>query len=292
MRPMWKGFMSFGLVTIPVQLYSAIEGHDEAKFNLLHSKDKGRIRYKRTCESCNEEVAWGDIVKGLEQPDGSFVEFTEEDFEKADVAGSSTIDIQDFVKGAEIDPKYFERPGYLEPQKGGERPYALLREALRKAEKVGVAKLVIRSRQHLACVKPDGNGIVLEFMRFADEVRSMNELKLPPAEEARERELELALKLIEDMTQTFEIGKYKDDYREKLAEIIREKVAGQPAAVAGEAPAATKVTDLMAVLERSLAERVSQKPAAPATAAVGKPAPKPKPSGRQPAGGKKTKKGD
>jgi len=287
---MWKGFMSFGLVTIPVQLYSAIEGHEEAKFNLLHAKDKGRIRYKRTCETCNEEVAWQDIVKGLEQPDGSYVELTDEDFEKADVTGSSTIDIQDFVKSAEIDPKYFERPGYLEPQKGGERPYALLREALRKAEKVGIAKLVIRSRQHLACVKPDGDAIVLEFMRFADEVRGMEELKLPPAEEAREREIELAMKLIEDMTGAFEIKKYKDDYRERLSEIIREKVAGHVPAEAGDAPVATKVTDLMAVLERSLAER-GAKPVTATAAAVGKPANKSKPSGRQPAA-KKPKKGD
>jgi DNA end-binding protein Ku len=278
--------MSFGLVTIPVHLYSAVDAHDEVKFNLLHGKDKGRIRYKRTCETCGEEVAWGDIVKGIEQEDGQWVEFSDEDFEKADVSGSSTIDIQDFVQAAEIDPKYFERPAYLEPQKGGERPYALLREALRKSEKVGIAKLVIRTRQQLACLKPDGDAILLEFMRFADEVRSMSDLKLPPAEEARERELELAMRLISDMTAPFEITKYKDDYREKLHEMIKEKAAGLVAAH-GEAPAATKVTDLMAQLEKSLAERTARPVAT--TAAVGKPASKPRPSGRQHAARKSKK---
>jgi len=270
-RPMWKGFMSFGLVTIPVQLYSAIDAHDEVKFNLIHAKDKGRIRYKRTCESCGEEVAWPDVVKGIEHGDGQYVEFTEADFEKADVHGTSTIDIQDFVSAAEIDPKYFERPAYLEPQKGGERPYALLREALRKAGKVGLAKIVIRSRQHLACVKPDGNGILLEMMRFADEVRSPEGLKLPPAEEARERELDLATKLIADMTVAFEIGKYKDDYRERLAEMIREKTSGLEPVAHGEAGGPTKIVDLMAVLEKSLAERTTK----PAAAASAKPTERP-----------------
>ncbi len=269
--------MSFGLVTIPVQLYSAIDSHDEVKFHLLHGKDKGRVRYRRTCEACGEEVPWQDVVKGIEHGEG-YIEFTDEDFEKADVQGSSTIDIQDFVNAVEIDPKYFERPAYLEPQKGAERPYVLLREALRKAGKVGLAKLVIRSRQHLACLKPDGDGILLELMRFADEVRGTDDLKLPRGEEARERELELAQKLIEGMTVPFQISKYKDDYREKLEEIVREKTAGMQPLVHGETPAATKVNDLMATLEKSLAERVSNAPAA-TSAAVGKP--KTKTSGRQ-----------
>jgi DNA end-binding protein Ku len=265
-----------------------VDGHDELKFHLLHAKDKGRVRYRRTCEACGEEVPWQDVVKGIEHGEG-YIEFTDEDFEKADVQGSSTIDIQDFVNAVEIDPKYFERPAYLEPQKGAERPYVLLREALRKAGKVGLAKLVIRSRQHLACVKPDGDGILLELMRFADEVRGTGDLKLPKGEEARERELDLAQKLIEDMTVPFQIAKYKDDYREKLEEIVREKTAGAEPIVHGEAPAATKVADLMAVLEKSLAERGANPPAA--AVAVGKPAAKPRPSGRQ-SSGRKPKKDD
>ena len=269
--------MSFGLVTIPVQLYSAVDSHDELKFHLLHAKDKGRVRYRRTCETCGEEVPWQDVVKGIEHGEG-YIEFTDEDFEKADVQGSSTIDIQDFVNASEIDPKYFERPAYLEPQKGADRPYVLLREALRKSAKVGLAKIVIRSRQHLACVKPDGDGILLELMRFADEVRGTGDLKLPKGEDARERELELAERLIADMTVPFEIAKYKDDYREKLEEIVREKTAGAPVVTHGESPAATKVTDLMETLEKSLAA-LGTKPATPASAAVGKP--KSKTSGRQ-----------
>ncbi|HZV03075.1 MAG TPA: Ku protein [Planctomycetota bacterium] len=293
MRPTWKGFMSFGLVTIPVHLYSAIDQHEETKFNLLHSKDQGRIRYKRTCESCGEEVAWGDIVKGFEHADGQWVTFTDDDFDKADVQGSSTIDIQEFVKAPEIDPKFFERPCYLEPQKGGERPFALLRDALKKADKVGVAKLVMRSRQHLCCIKPDGLGIVLEIMRFADEVRPQTELKLPPVEEGRPKELELAERLIDGMTGPFDITRYKDDYREKLDEIIREKIAGLPPAPVGEAPAPTRVADLMAVLEKSLAERTGKSaapvPAAVApSAAIGKPTSKSRASGRA----KKAKKED
>jgi DNA end-binding protein Ku len=258
MRPSWKGFMSFGLVTIPVQLYNAVEAAEEIHFSLLHKKDMGKIRNKRFCEVDGEEVEWGDIVKGYKHED-SYIEITEEDLDKADVASSSTIDILDFAKAEEIDPKYFERPCYLEPQKGGEKPYALLREALKQSHRVGIAKIVMRTREHLCCVKPDGDGIVLEIMRFADEVRSMADLKLPPASEARERELALASKLIDDMTSPFDVKKYRDEYKAKLEAIIQEKIAGREPVVQGAAPAPTKVTDLMAVLERSLAERGTAK---------------------------------
>lgn len=252
MGPMWKGFVSFGLVTIPVRLYSAIERAEEIRFHLLHAKDRGKIRNKRVCELEGVEVAWQDIVKGYEVAKGEYVEITDEDLAKADVRAAQTVDILDFVKADEIDPKYFEQPYYIEPQKGSEKPYALLREALRRSGKVGVAKVVLRSREQLTCVRPDGNALVLEVMRFANEVREPADLNLPQAALAREAELGLAEELVDRMSAPFDITKYKDELKEKLEAIIREKIAGREPTPRGEAPKPTSVVDLMAALERSL----------------------------------------
>jgi DNA end-binding protein Ku len=252
---MWKGFLSFGLVTIPVQLYSAVESREELHFNLLHKKDDGKIRYQRVCEVDGEAVEWADVVKGWKTPDGGYVEVTDEDFEKADVARSSTIDIQDFCAAAEIEPSYFDRPLFIAPQKGGEKPYALLREALKERGRVGVAKVVLRQREQLCCVRPVGDALELEILRFADEVRDPGELDLPGAKGVPARELALAGRLVDEMTAPFDIKQYKDEYKAKLRAIIDEKVAGKEPAPRGEAPKATRVTDLMKVLERSLATR-------------------------------------
>jgi len=267
MRSMWKGFMTFGLVTIPVRLYSAVESGSDVKFNLLHAKDRGRIRYRRTCEVCGQEIEWKDTVKGYEYAEGEYVEMTDEDFAKADIGASQSIEIKDFVDAREIDTKYFEHPYYPEPQKGGEKPYALLREALRRTGRSGVAKVVFRSREQLACVRPDADGVILlEVMRFADEVRAPAELKVPGDTGIEEREMDLARTLIDHMTAPFDISSYHDEYREKIDGILREKVAGAEPAARGQVPTPTKVVDLMKVLQRSLEERTRQ------AAAEGRPA--------------------
>jgi DNA end-binding protein Ku len=255
MRSMWKGFVSFGLVTIPVKLYSATESKEGIHLNLIHSKDDGKIHYRRVCDKCGEEVEWKDVGRGYKVGEDQYVEITEEDFAKADVGGSQTIDILDFTGVEDVDLKMFERPYFLEPQKGSERPYALLREALKKKKRVGIAKVVLRDKQHLACIKPEGDVLLLEMLRFPDELRSAEELKLPSAKEARDRELDLAGELIDRMTVEFDPARYKDEYQEQLEQIIQEKVAGVEPVPRGEAPSATKVVDIMDVLRRSLADR-------------------------------------
>ncbi|MEZ0229983.1 MAG: Ku protein [Planctomycetota bacterium] len=254
MRPMWKGFLSFGLVTFPVQLYSAVESAEELHFSLLHEKDDGKIRYKRVCEECGEEVDWSQVVKGWKTDEG-MIEVTEEDFEKADVARSSTIDVQDFCAADEIEPSYFERPMFIAPQKGGAKPYALLREALKERGRIGIAKVVLRQREQLCCVRPVGDALELEVMRYADELRDPSELDLPADAEARPRERELAGRLIDEMTAPFDISKYQDEYKAKLLAILEAKAKGKKPKATGKAPRATKVTDLMKVLERSLKKR-------------------------------------
>jgi DNA end-binding protein Ku len=252
---MWKGFVSFGLVAIPVQLVNAVESHSEIHFHLLHKKDQGRIRNKRVCELCGQDVPWPDIVKGYEYDDDLFVTVTDEDFEKADVGQSSTIDILDFVKASEVDPRLFERPTYLEPQRGGEKPYALLRTTLEKSGRVGIAKIVLRTRQSLACLMPWDAVLLLEILRFPDEVRGTSELKVPGKAAVPARELELAQKLVSQMSGRFDPEKYRDDWKEKIEAILEEKTKGLVPEARGRAPVATRPLDLVKVLERSLAGR-------------------------------------
>lgn len=259
MRPMWKGFVTFGLVTIPVQLLNAVEGREEIHFHLLHRQDQGRIRNKRVCEVCGKDVAWGEIVKGYEHEKDSYVVMDESDFAKADVGASASIEILDFVDVDALDARSFDRPCYLEPQRGGDRPYALLREALRKTKKAGIAKIVLRTRQSLAWIAPLGDALLLEIIRFADEVRGTEGLSLPPAKLAHERpkELELASKLIEQMSSPLDLAKYEDDWKVKVEAILEEKTKGASPRSRGTAPSPTRVADLVSVLERSLSSRAT-----------------------------------
>ncbi|HVY61797.1 MAG TPA: Ku protein [Planctomycetota bacterium] len=256
MRSMWKGFVSFGLVSIPVKLYSAVEQQSGTEMHQIHDADHGKIHFKRFCELCGEEVEWAHVAKGVRVAEGEYVEITDEDFARADVAATQTIDILDFAAEEQLDWKHLERPYYLEPQKGSERPYALLREALRKRGRVGLAKVVLRAREQLAAIRVQGDMLVLEMLRFADEVRDPEELTLPAASEARERELALAEQLVDQMTvKKLDLAKYKDEYQAKLREVIEEKVAGREPAARGEAPKPTKVVDLMEVLKKSLGDK-------------------------------------
>ncbi len=255
MRSMWNGSISFGLVTIPVALYPATR-RDELSFKLLRKSDQSPVNYKRVAQADGKEVPWEDIVKGYEYEKGKFVVLKDEDFKRVDLeAAAQTIDIMDFVEMDQINPMYFQKPYYLEPQKGGDKAYALLREALSTSSKIGIAKVVIRTREHLAGVKAQGNSIILEIMHFGEELVDADELKFPKKDQARPREIEMAKKLIDGMTTDWEPDKYKDEYKTQLMAMIEEKVKHPNEK--HEAPKAPKkasnVIDLMSVLEESLA---------------------------------------
>jgi DNA end-binding protein Ku len=270
MRSMWNGTISFGLVTIPVALYPATR-REELSFRLLRKSDLSPVNYKRVAEADGKEVPWGEIVKGYEHEKGRFVVLKDEDFKRVDLeAAAQTIDIIDFVKLEEINPMYFQKPYYLEPAKGGDKPYALLREALGDSGRVGIAKVVIRTREHLASVKAQGDALILEIMHFADELSDAADMKFPKAKQARPREVAMAKKLIDGMTTEWDPEKYKDEYRTQLMAMIEEKVKhpGQKSAAPKAPKQPTNVIDLMSVLQQSLSQ------AKPAKAKRTKKAPK------------------
>src|SRR6266478_2316467 len=233
-RAIWKGSISFGLV---------------------RKGDLSPVNYKRVAEKDGKEVPWDQIVKGYEYEKGKYVMLKDEDFERVDLEATQTVDIQDFVDQEEIDPMFFYKPYYLEPQKGGDKAYALLRDSLKDTNKVGVAKVVIKTRQYLAGVKPEDGVLVLELMHFADELADSEKLHLPRKMEVGKREMNMAKSLIDSMTSKWEPEKYKDDYREALMEVIEEKVEAGGKEIEEKprkAPKPTKVIDLVSVLQKSL----------------------------------------
>ena len=256
MRAIWKGSISFGLVNIPIGLYPATRKED-LSFRQLREGDLSPIRYKRVAEADGEEVPWEKIVKGYEHEKGEFVIIDDKDFEKAMPEATQSIDITEFVDLGEIDPMFFDKPYYLEPQKGGKKAYALLRETLKDTGKVGIARVVIKTRQHLAAVKPKDDALVLELMHFPDEVLEPAGLDLPSEEKLGKKEMDMAKSLVETMAGEWQPDQYHDEYREKLLKVIEEKAASGGKEVAGpktKPKAATNVVDLVAVLQKSLAE--------------------------------------
>jgi DNA end-binding protein Ku len=254
MRAIWKGNISFALVSIPISLFSATR-RNELSFHYLHKKDMSPVSYKRFCDTENVEVPWEEITRGYEYEKERYVEITDEDLDKADVELTKTIAIQEFVQESEIDPVYFDKPYYLEPQKGGERAYALMREALGQSKKVGIGKVVLKSREHLAAVKSVGDMLTLQTMRFSHEIVDAGSLNLPKVADVSKKEMDLANMLIDSMSDKFEPVKYKDDYYDKVLEIIQMKVAGvSPQAPVAKGPGPAKVVDLMEILKQSLTE--------------------------------------
>jgi DNA end-binding protein Ku len=254
MRAIWKGNISFALVTIPISLFSATR-RNELSFHYLHKKDMSRISNKRFCDTEDVEVPWEELTRGYEYEKDQYIEITDEDLDSADVELTKTIQIMEFVQEEEIDPVYFDKPYYLEPQKGGERAYALMRDALKQSKRVGVAKVVLKSREHLAAVKAIGEMMTLQTMRFAHEIVDARELNLPKSAEVSKKEMDLANTLIDSMSDKFDPAKYKDDYYDKVLEIIQAKVRGvAPAAPAVAAKGPTQVVDLMEILKQSLTE--------------------------------------
>ena len=268
MRAIWKGSISFGLVNIPIALYPATRRED-LKFRLLRSGDLSPVNYKRVAEKDGKEVPWEQIVKGYEYEKGKFVVLNEKDFQRVDLEATQTVDIKDFVDVEEIDPMYFYKPYYLEPQKGGDKAYVLLRETLAKTKKVGIAKVIIKTRQYLAGVKPLKHILVLELMHFAEELADSEKLNVPTrSSEPGKREMDMAQALVGSMSSEWEPTKYKDDYRDALLEVIEEKVESGGEEIEEKPKAkkpASKVIDLVAVLQESLAKAEGGKKKKPAS---------------------------
>jgi DNA end-binding protein Ku len=210
MRSIWNGAIAFGLVNIPVSLFAA-ETNNDLKFIYRDAQDENRIRYKRINEITGEEVPWAQIVRSYEFPDGDYVIMTEDDFAKADPAAVKTVDIETFIRKDELSLMYLEKPYYLEPAKGAEKPYVLLRDALAEANKIAVARVVLRSREHLAVIYPKDDALVLNLIRFYDDVRTADDLQIPHEAKVSAKEMELALSLIDGMTAAWQPEEYKDE---------------------------------------------------------------------------------
>lgn len=251
MRALWTGAVSFGLVNIPVKLYSGAEQDDNVDLRMLHAKDQAPIRYAKICSKEGIEVPFSEVVKGFEYQEGQFVVVTEEDFKAAEGEKSGTIDITEFTEEDQIDVRYLEKPYYLEPTKGGEKAYALLRESLKQSSKLAIAKFVLRNREHLAAIKPVGHVLVLNQMRFPAELRSPGGLKLPDTKLAKPEELKMAGALIKQLTKPFIPEDFHDTYTEELEDRIQAKIKHAP--LPEGKPAESKpVGDLMAALKASL----------------------------------------
>jgi DNA end-binding protein Ku len=248
-RAIWSGAISFGLVNVPVRMFSAIDEHD-LHFHYLHVKDDSRIGYEKICKKEEKPVPDDEIVKAFEFEKGEYVYMTDEDFDAAEAEGFKTIDIRDFVPYDEIDPIYFEKTYFLGPADGAEKVYSLLLRAMEDAGLAAIAKYVMRDKQHLGCLRVREGVITLEKMYFADEIRPIDEIK-PKSAKVEKQELEMAAQLIESFSGAFEPGKYKDSYRDALCEIINAKRKGKDVHL--EAPEEPEKTpDLMAALRASL----------------------------------------
>lgn len=252
MRPIWSGSVSFGLINIPVKLVSAVQTH-ELDFDMLSKKDMAPIKYARIDSETGEEVPWKNIVKGYEYTKGKYITVTDEDFKKASPEKSKTIAIAQFAKAHEIDSVFYEKPYYLVPAKGAEKSYQLLLESLKKAEAVGIAEFVLRNREHICAIKPYNDILLLQQMRYEEEIKQAPEVALPESEHISDKELELGVRLIEQLSEPFDAAAYKDTYITALKKIIRAKAAGKKIRIAEpKEETASNVKDLMEVLRQSL----------------------------------------
>src|SRR5262245_40862103 len=225
-RALWKGSIAFGLVNIPVELHTAVRD-SRPRFRMLHAEDKSPVRFERVCQREGKPVAWEDLVKGYEYEKGRFVVLTKEDFKTAALEKSRSVDIRSFVKPQDIDDRFFESAYYLIPAKGGERAYALLREAIRETELVGIATIVLRDAQHLAALEVIKDAMVLTLMRYAEELVDVKDYHFPPARDIRKPELQMARTLVENLADTWDPSQYTDEYRENLMKVIKAKLKGK-----------------------------------------------------------------
>ena len=264
MASIWTGALTFGLVNIPVSLASAVRAVEKTSFRQLNEEDLAPIKYERVSSVDGEVVPWKQIVKGYEYAKGKYVVVTPEELAKVKTPSSKAVEMLDFVKSDEIDPRFFDTPYYLLPQKGGEKPYALLREALSNTAMVGIGKLTLRQKEHLVAVRPIGDALVLELMRFENELVPPDELNFPDAEEQKLRPQELAMaeQLIGNLAEPFDPSKYHDDYEAKLKALLKAKLKGKKIPDDDgddDGPEKTKVIDLVARLQESLAAAGAKK---------------------------------
>lgn len=266
-RPIWKGSISFGLVNIPISLYSAVK-KNEMQFQLLDRRTNSQVRYERVSEKTGQQVPWDQIVKGYKYPGGDYVVLTDEDFKRAAVEATQAIEILDFVHLDRIEYRYFDKPYYVVPEKKSEKGYVLLREVLKRSGKVAISKVVIRSRQYLAALVPQGEGLVLNILRYNDELRDPSEFKFPAADieqyKVTEKELRIAETLVESMASEWEPSRYHDDYREALMEWIEKKAqaggaASPPVSEEEGREKGGKVVDMMDLLKRSVREAAAHR---------------------------------
>ena len=263
MASIWTGALTFGLVNIPVSLASAVRSVEKTSFRQLHKDDLTPIKYERVCPADGEVVPWNEIVKGYEYAKGKYVVVTPEELAKVKTPSSKAVEMMDFVKSDEIDSRYFDTPYYLIPQKGGEKPYALLREALQNTDMVGIGKLTLRQKEHLVAVRAIGDALVLELMRFEQELVAPEDLRFPSSEEQKVRPQEVAMaeQLIGNLAEPFDPSKYHDEYEAKLKMLLRAKLKGKkiPDEDEGGKPERTNVLDLVARLQESLASTSAKK---------------------------------
>lgn len=265
MASIWTGALTFGLVNIPVSLASAVRAVEKTSFRQLSEDDLAPIKYERVSSVDGEIVPWKKIVKGYEYTKGKYVVVTPEELAKVRTPSSRAVEMMDFVKSDEIDPRYFDTPYYLVPQKGGEKPYALLREALANTDMVGIGKLTLRQKEHLVAVRPVGDALVLELMRFENELVPPEQLNFPDAEQQKVRPQELAMaeQLIGNLAESFDPSKYHDEYEEKLKILLKAKLKGKKLPDDDDddtgRPEKTKVIDLVARLQESLAASGAKK---------------------------------
>jgi DNA end-binding protein Ku len=253
MRPIWTGTISFGLVSIPISLFPAMRRED-LKFRLLRADDLSPVDYKRVAEADGKEVPWNKIVKGYEYEKGKYVVIKDEDFRRVDVEATQTVEIIQFVRLEEVNPLLFSKPYYMEVRKGGDKAYALLRQSLTESGKIAITKVVIKTRQHLAAIKPQKTGLMLEIMYFPEELLDASDFKPPSAVHLAKGELAMANKLIESMSDTWNPSLFKDDYRQQLELVVEAKLGSEKRAVSAPATRkkATNVIDLAAVLQESI----------------------------------------
>jgi len=253
MRAIWNGSLSFGLVSIPISLFPATQRED-LKFRLLRKGDLSPVNYKRVAEADGKEVPWDQIVKGYEYEKGKFVVVKDEDFARVDVEATQTVEIINFVSLAEINPLLFYKPYYMQAEKGGDKAYALLRDALESSGKIGIAKVVIKVRQHLAAVKSQQNGLMLELMHFPEELLGTSEFKAPHGGHASKAEANMASQLIQSMTTKWNPQMYHDDYHKALEQLIEKKIesGGEKSPAPRKTRKTSKVIDLVSVLQQSI----------------------------------------
>jgi DNA end-binding protein Ku len=260
MKAIWKGAVTFGLVNIPVRLYSAVQ-EKSLKFHMLHEEDGGRIRYQRICSICGKEVTWDDIVKGYEFAKDQYVRFTDDELQALDVDSIKAVDVVSFVPLEDIDPIYFNKTYYVVPEASGLKAYRLLQEALEAEGQVGIAKVALRDKEHLATVRLKDDVFVLETMYWPDEIREPAFEELERKVDVRDAEVKMARQLIQQLSSDFEPMAFRDEYRERLEQLVEQKVEGQEVTLAAEPEEEpTVVVDLMEALKASVAEAKKRSP--------------------------------